>query len=205
MSKKKRISAQNENTTKNGAVKTGAELQDRREAKKAAVLGTETKRRPPLYAVLAIAVLIVTGTVYFIVSRSQNNESAVTASFSAETAGSEIAYPTGLFDDGTARYYEYRDGGFTIKYFILKSSDGIIRAAFDACDVCWRAGKGYVQSGDFMVCRNCGRQFASVLVNEVKGGCNPAPLKRIIQNEKLIIKVTDILEGKQYFNFSGKV
>ena len=81
----------------------------------------------------------------------------------------------------------------------------MIRAAFDACDVCWRAGKGYFQSGDVMVCRNCGRQFASVLVNEVKGGCNPAPLNRAIENGKLIIKVKDILQGKQYFDFSGKV
>ena len=205
MSEKKRIPAQNKTTTQKGAVKTGAELQDRREAKKAAVLGTEKKSRPPLYALLAIAVLIVTGTVYVIVNRSQNNGAAVVKTFSADTAGSQITYPAGLFDDGTARYYEYRDGDFTIKYFILKSSDGIIRAAFDACDVCWRAGKGYSQSGDFMVCRNCGRQFASVLVNEVKGGCNPAPLKRIIQNGKLIITVKDILEGKQYFDFSGKV
>ncbi|MFC1578449.1 Fe-S-containing protein, partial [Thermodesulfobacteriota bacterium] len=44
-----------------------------------------------------------------------------------------------------------------------------------------------------------------VLVNEVKGGCNPAPLNRSVQNGKLIIQVKDILDGKQYFNFSGKV
>ena len=205
VSKKKRISVQNQNTTQKGAVETGAEVQDRREAKKAAVLGTEKKRRPPLYAILAIAFLIITGITYVIVSRSQDKGAEVAASFSADAAGSQITYPTGLFDDGSARHYEYRDGDFTIKYFILKSSDGIIRAAFDACDVCWRAGKGYVQSGDVMICRNCGRRFASVLVNEVKGGCNPAPLKRIIENGKLIIKVTDILEGKQFFNFSGKV
>ena len=85
-----------------------------------------------------------------------------------------------------------------------RSSDGIIRAAFDACDVCWPAGKGYYQEGDYMVCRNCGRRFASVLVNEVKGGCNPAPLNRGVTGDKLLINVNDIVEGKQYFDFSGK-
>jgi hypothetical protein len=50
----------------------------------------------------------------------------------------------------TARHaiLNYTDGALTIRYFILKSSDGIIRAAFDACDVCWPAGKGYFQDGD---------------------------------------------------------
>ena len=107
--------------------------------------------------------------------------------------------------DGKARHFEHVDGKHTIRYFILKSSDGIIRAAFDACDVCWPAGKGYYQEGDFMVCRNCGRRFESVLINEVKGGCNPAPLKRELEGQNLIININDILKGKQYFNFSGRV
>ena len=92
----------------------------------------------------------------------------------------------------------------TIRYFVLKSSDGVIRAAFDACDVCWPAGKGYFQQGDHMVCRNCGRKFASVLVNEVQGGCNPAPLRRSIDGENLVLEFADIREGRQYFNFSGR-
>ena len=80
-------------------------------------------------------------------------------------------------------------------------ADGVIRAAFDACDVCWPAGKGYVQEGDQMICRNCGRRFDSVRINEVKGGCNPAPLQRRIQGDTLVITVNDIRSGMRYFNF----
>jgi uncharacterized membrane protein len=114
----------------------------------------------------------------------------------------EVTYPVKTFQDGKTRFYEYKTGdGITIKYFILKSSDGVIRAAFDACDVCWPAGKGYFQKEDFMVCRNCGRRFASVRVNDVTGGCNPGALKREVVGDKLVIKVKDILEGQKYFNF----
>jgi uncharacterized membrane protein len=114
-------------------------------------------------------------------------------------------HPEKTFENGTARFYEYKtEDGITIKYFILKSSDGVIRAAFDACDVCWREGKGYFQKGDFMVCRNCGQRFASVRVNEVKGGCNPAPLTREVKAGNVVIKVSDLLEGKRYFSFGGK-
>ncbi|MGD8835081.1 MAG: Fe-S-containing protein, partial [Desulfobacteraceae bacterium] len=66
-------------------------------------------------------------------------------------------------------------------------------------------GKGYYQKGDEMVCRNCGRRFASVLVNEVQGGCNPAPLNRRVEGDQLILRVEDILTGKSYFNFKEKV
>ena len=96
---------------------------------------------------------------------------------------------------------EYRpDQGSVIRYFVIKSSDGVIRAAFDACDVCWQAGRGYFQKGDYMVCRNCGRRFASVLVNEVKGGCNPAPLQRRVEGDDVIIEARDILAGVGYFD-----
>jgi uncharacterized membrane protein len=177
--------------------------EDLRAAKKAAVMGTAEKKRPPIYALLSIGVLVVTCGVYVYLN-FMKNEAPVQVSYSAQTTGSAVEYPMDMFADGKARHFEYKNGALTIRYFIIQSSDGVIRAAFDACDVCWPAGKGYYQSGDVMVCRNCGRQFASVLVNEVKGGCNPAPLTRTVDNGKLIIQVKDILEGKQYFNFSGK-
>ena len=174
-----------------------------RAAKKAAILGTEEKKRPPIYAILCIGVLVITCGVYVYLN-FMKTDAPVQASYSAKATGSAVEYPVDMFADGKARHFEYKNGALTIRYFIIQSSDGIIRAAFDACDVCWPANKGYFQAGDVMVCRNCGRKFASVLVNEVKGGCNPAPLRRSVENGKLIIQVKDILEGKQYFNFSGK-
>jgi uncharacterized membrane protein len=110
-----------------------------------------------------------------------------------------IAYPVSLFEDGEAKHFDFQDGDRTIRYFVIKSADGVIRAAFDACDVCWPAGKGYYQDGDDMVCRNCGRKFASNLVNEVQGGCNPAPLKRSVENGMLVIRPDDIRSGAGYF------
>ena len=117
----------------------------------------------------------------------------------------EITYPVASFNDGKARFYEYKTpDGIVIKYFILKSSDGVIRAAFDACDVCWEAGKGYVQKDDFMICKNCGRRFHSTKINEVSGGCNPHPLTRTKKDRKVVIDTQNILAGKKYFDFKGK-
>jgi uncharacterized membrane protein len=116
----------------------------------------------------------------------------------------EVTYPANQFDNGKARHFQYKTtDGITIKYFIMKSSDGVIRAAFDACDVCFREGKGYVQKDDVMICRNCGRKFPSTKINVVTGGCNPGALTRHVENGKVVIKVEHILEGKKYFAIGG--
>ena len=176
--------------------------QEKIAAKKAAVLGTEKKINRPLLIAVVGAVLLAAGAAYYV---TQGGEAVTaTASEPVASAGTLVSFPVSIFEDGKARHFEHADGNLTIKYFVLKSSDGVIRAAFDACDVCWPAGKGYYQDGDHMVCRNCGRRFASILVNEVKGGCNPAPLNRSVENGKLIIHVKDIQQGRQYFNFGGK-
>ncbi len=116
----------------------------------------------------------------------------------------DVTYPAVQFNDGKAQFFSYKGpDGITIKYFIIKSSDGVIRGAFDACDVCWPEGKGYQQKGDFMVCRNCGKQFRTTRINEVSGGCNPHPLTRKVENGQVIIKTDDLLTGKRFFDLKG--
>lgn len=116
----------------------------------------------------------------------------------------QVTYPEKIFVGGKTRHFIYKtEDGIAIRYFILKSSDGVFRVAFDACDVCWSENKGYCQKGDFMVCNNCGKQFPSARINEIRGGCNPAPLNHKVENGNVIIQVTDLLEGKRYFDFRG--
>ena len=103
------------------------------------------------------------------------------------------------FSDGKAKYYSVDVSGKAIRFFVLKSSDGVIRSAFDACDVCYLAKKGYRQAGDLMICNNCGQQFPSERINIEKGGCNPSPLERQIEGESVIITRADIEKGVIYF------
>jgi len=102
-------------------------------------------------------------------------------------------------NDGDIHYYKYNDEDRDIRFFLLKSNDGVIRAAFDACDVCFRERKGYSRSGEFVVCNNCGMRFHSSRINVVKGGCNPAPLKRAFDGDIVRIRVVDIQQGARFF------
>lgn len=187
------------------AKKTGDNKTDLRAKKKEAVLGTSKKGisgRLAL-AVAAVALACVAGVMFLLPGGNESPTGVVAEPNVVSKEDHVVTYAVSIFEDGRARHYELKAGDKNIRYFIIKSSDGVIRAAFDACDVCWPAGKGYFQDGDVMVCRNCGRQFASVLVNEVQGGCNPAPLNRKVEGDQLVITKADILNGARYFDFKG--
>ena len=111
----------------------------------------------------------------------------------------ELTIPVSEVNDGKAHYFSIDMDGKEIRFFVVRSKDGKIRAAFDACDVCYRSKKGYSQQGDFMVCNNCGMRFHSTRINVVKGGCNPSPLERRTEDDKLIISLDAVRSGAKYF------
>ena len=114
----------------------------------------------------------------------------------------KIDFASADFNDGKAKFYRFQGQSGPIDFFVVKSSDGVIRSAFDTCDVCYKALKGYRQEGHEMVCNNCDQRFPTDKINIVKGGCNPAPLQRQEAGEKVVIAATDIERGAWYFKGS---
>jgi uncharacterized membrane protein len=167
----------------------------------------ERKRKNMVLAIagLFIFIIAIIGGYYLSTtfSTGNNNEEDINPEPAKEindnTNKEEVRIPVSEVNDGDAHYYSYDSNGVKIRYFVLKSSDGVIRAAFDTCDVCYKEKKGYRQDGDDMVCNNCGQRFASVKINEEKGGCNPAPLDRTVVGNDLVIKTSDIESGRWYF------
>jgi hypothetical protein len=110
-----------------------------------------------------------------------------------------VRLPVSTFDDNKAHFYTYMANGQPVEFFVVKSQDGVIHAAFNACDVCFPAKLGYHQEGDEMVCNNCGRRFPIDQINQVHGGCNPASLERTTLGDMLIIPGTDLAQGLSFF------
>ena len=114
----------------------------------------------------------------------------------------KLEIPVASVNDGKSHHFQVQaDDGTMVSFFVLKSSDGILRAAVDSCDVCYRSGLGYYQEGDNMVCKNCGQKFASNKINVIKGGCNPAPLDRTVIGDKLVINMRDINMNTWYMKY----
>jgi uncharacterized membrane protein len=165
-----------------------------REEKRAQFEPQRQRSKIPLVVGLVVALLAV-GAGFWAFEKQEVNGKYPAVSVRA----GQVVIPLEQVSDGQAHFFShaYKDG--VIDFFVLKSHDGVIRVAFDTCDVCYRDRQGYRQEGDHMVCNNCGQQFRSDLINEVKGGCNPAPLSGTIRADQLVIAEADLLEGAWYF------
>jgi uncharacterized membrane protein len=98
-----------------------------------------------------------------------------------------------------ARFYSIDADGVPVKFFAVRGSDGDIRVAMDACDVCYGHKKGYEQSGDDMVCINCGNKYPTdgIGTENKQGGCWPSYIPIKVEEGKVIIKESD-LRAKAY-------
>ena len=146
---------------------------------------------------LSLAALILSGCS----SSSTANKGGLTGGLITPTNG-KLEIPVAGISDGKAHHFQVKsDDGTMVTFFVLKSADGVLRAAIDSCDVCYRSGLGYYQEGDKMVCKNCGQKFASNKINVIKGGCNPAPLNREVVGDKLVINMRDINMNTWYMKY----
>jgi uncharacterized membrane protein len=153
----------------------------------------------PTALVLAVCVLFGVVLVYLVASgRQAGGSDAATTQIAG--SGADVTLPIVALADGQARFYRYATtAGREVRFFVMKSSDGVVRAAFDACDTCYREKLGYGQQGDDMVCNKCGRHFRSVDINVLQGGCNPAPLERTVVGDRVVLKAASIESGIAYF------
>ena len=114
--------------------------------------------------------------------------------------GGDIRLSAKQFQDGRAHFYRYMTAsGREIRFFVIQSPDGVIRSAFDSCELCYRQRRGYRQAGQAMVCNNCRRTFPSSGINMIKGHCNPSPVERAVEGDQVLLKAPNLELGAAYF------
>ena len=64
-----------------------------------------------------------------------------------------------------------------LEVIAVRTPDGVIRTAFNTCQVCYSSGRGYYkQVGKLLVCQNCGNRFSTDQIEVASGGCNLVPI-----------------------------
>jgi uncharacterized membrane protein len=167
-----------------------------REQKRAQFEGKRSNTK--LHIALAAGALVIVAVIAAVVVMNRGGAQAATATAASSGSG-DITLPVAQVNDGKAHFYTYDANGTTVKYFVLASKDGTVRAALDACEVCYPKKLGYHQVGDSMQCNNCGKKFRSDQINVVTGGCNPIPLTRSVSGDTLTIQSSSLQAGAQYF------
>ncbi len=152
--------------------------------------------------ILAIVALLVAGLAVYFVAASGGRAAGVAGVADAgplKAEGGRVSIPASELNE-KARFYDYKTAsGKTISFFAVRSTDGVYRAALNACDVCFAGKQGYRQEGEEMVCNKCGMHFPSSKINEVKGGCNPIGLERKVEGDRVFIDARGLEAGAGYF------
>lgn len=153
------------------------------------------KKKSPVTLLLIVLSLLVTASalVGWLGIPGTGGATSVTGS-----AG-KVTIPIADLNDGQAHFYSYKGQTGKIPFFVIKGKDKTLRAAFDACDVCYKEKKGYEQKGEQMICKNCNQAFPVAKIGTVSGGCNPSPLKTTLNGAALEIAIGDLEAGARYF------
>jgi uncharacterized membrane protein len=174
---------------------------DRIERRKLA-LEQKKKTQKTIIVVMVCLAIIVSVAVFFMTRNDSNDIIQKTESESEQPqlpdTGNEIRIALSKITTD-ANFYTYDADGTTVKYFAIKGSDGNVHVAFDACDVCYGAKKGYTKSGSDMQCINCGNRYAinGLGTENTRGGCWPSYLPMKIDGDDFLIQISD-LEAKSW-------
>lgn len=178
-------------------------MQNQTREKKREQFSGGTKSKSKIWIIIpALIAIALAAYVVFNASSDKPASSTVTTSNQAASSGgqaSDVRIPISEIS-AKAKFFDYTTADKrSIRFFVMKSSDGQYRAALDACDTCFQAKKGYHQEGDDLICNKCGLKFHSSLINEVAGGCNPIGLARTIEGDQIVIKASDLERGARFF------
>ena len=152
--------------------------------------------------ILALVAVLLAGAAVYLVAGAAGERAAAGSGAgggAVKAVGGEVSIPVSELS-GKARFYEYKTAsGKSVRFFAMRSPDGVYRAALDSCDVCFAAKQGYRQEGEDMVCNKCGNHFHSSQINEVRGGCNPVGLERKVVGDRLSVSARELEAGASYF------
>ncbi len=87
-----------------------------------------------------------------------------------------------------------------VVFFAVRDGNGAVHLALDACEACWKEGKGYTQDGKFFRCNNCDMLFNVARIGTKKGGCNPHPVSFSLLDGSIVIPLEDLVDGARYFD-----
>jgi high-affinity iron transporter len=138
-------------------------------------------------------VFIVLVTAEFIYAKSVSALSpAVQVSFN----NGAVAIPLAEVSDGELHRYAAREAGTEVRFLLYRKPDGKVAAVFDACEICGPVG--FFKGPNGLVCKNCASPISSQSVG-TPGGCNPIPLRSILEGDSIVIQKADLVARAKLF------
>ena len=139
---------------------------------------------------VALLLLLCVGIVH------SNQPRSLSPAAPVQAEGGVVRLPLAGNDDGDLHRYSLDIDGIPVRFFAIKTSDGKLRTAVDACDIC--GAYGYVQEGTQVICLNCTAEINPLSIGR-DGGCNPIPLPAEVKDGVIAIPVVGLQKQKGKF------
>lgn len=112
----------------------------------------------------------------------------------------QIRLDVSELDRNEVRFFRFlNEGNQEIKFLVGRDEAGHVQTAFDANEVCYKKGRGYVAQDGWLVCQWCEKSFRLVETAAGGGGCRPVPIPHRVAGDELVIAETDMLAGWRFF------
>jgi high-affinity iron transporter len=108
----------------------------------------------------------------------------------------EVSIPLKQVQDGDIHFYQAKENGVDVRFWLYQKPDGKIATVLDACEIC--GSVGFYKSTTGVVCKNCAAPINPQSVG-MAGGCNPIPLKAETTSDAVIIKEAEVAAGSRVF------
>ena len=108
----------------------------------------------------------------------------------------QISIPLNQVQDGDIHFYQSKENGVDVRFWLYQKPDGKIATVLDACEIC--GSVGFYKGTGGVVCKNCAAPINPQSVG-MPGGCNPIPLKAETTSDAIIIKEADVAAGSRVF------
>jgi uncharacterized membrane protein len=166
----------------------------------------QAKKAQMISVIISVLAIVIVGVVIAnkdkILNQGSKENSTKTEAQVVQNENGDLVIPVNDVTE-TANFYKVNVEGTDMEVLAIKASDGTVRTAFNTCQVCYDSGRGYYeQSGDNLVCQNCGNTFTADDVEVARGGCNPVPISaeyKQIDSDNITISADFLKEAKVIF------
>ena len=104
--------------------------------------------------------------------------------------------PTAQLADHKLHHYAAVEDGAQVRLIAILDSTDTVRVGLDACVIC--GAQGYYQSGQNVICRNCGSAIYVPTIGQA-GGCNPIHIDYLVQGDSVMISQSSLAAAARYF------
>lgn len=144
-----------------------------------------------VYASSFVFILLVTAQ--FIYAKST---SALSPATPVTFVNGKVTVPTAQLEAGQLQRYVADIDGTDVRFFLYRKPNNQVAVLFDACEIC--GGVGFYTGSAGLICKNCVAPINPMSVGQA-GGCNPIPLKAVVETDRVTITQAELATGAGHF------